>query len=170
MNFLDYKSSFDTLMGVKPDPNEHEKALFARAEKYIRKISWIPGLRMVAVVNSLSMYATHEGSDIDLFVITAKNRMWFVRVLMTLSFWIHGVWRHREDIAGNFCLSFFIEEDAMDMSQIALEDDIYLFFWMYYMKPILVVGDTWGHFLVQNTWVQSEKKIPIFSLLLRMTL
>lgn len=125
---------------------------------------------MVAVVNSLSMYATHEGSDIDLFVITAKNRMWFVRVLMTFSFWIHGVWRHGEDVAGNFCLSFFIEEDAMDISKIALEDDIYLFFWIYYMRPILVVGDTWDHFLVQNTWVQSEKKIPIFSLPLRMTL
>lgn len=35
MNFLDYKSSFDTLMGVKPEPNERENALFARAEKYI---------------------------------------------------------------------------------------------------------------------------------------
>lgn len=170
MNFLDYKSSFDTLMGVKLEPNEHEKALFARAEKYILKISWIPGLRMVAVVNSLSMYATHDGSDIDLFVITARDRIWFVRVLMTFSFWIHGVWRHGEDVAGNFCLSFFIEEDAMDISKIAIEDDVYLFFWMYYMKPILVMGDTWDHFLVHNTWVKSEKKTPVLSLPLRITL
>lgn len=169
MNFLDYKPSFDTLMGVKPEPNEREKALFARAEKYIRKISWIPGLRMIAVVNSLSMYATHEGSDIDLFVITAKNRMWFVRVLMTLVFWLYGVWRYGEDITGNFCLSFFIEEDAMDMSRIALEDDIYLFFWISYMRPILVVGDTWDRFLAENTWVKAEKRTPVFSLSLRTT-
>ena len=169
MNFLDYKPSFDTLMGVKPEPNEREKALFARAEKYIRKISWIPGLRMIAVVNSLSMYATHESSDIDLFVITAKNRMWFVRVLITLVFWLYGVWRYGEDVAGNFCLSFFIEEDAMDMSRIALEDDIYLFFWISYMRPILVVGDTWDRFLAENTWVKAEKRTPVFSLSLRTT-
>jgi hypothetical protein len=89
MNFLNYKSSFDTLMGVKPLPNEHEKILIARAEKYIAKISWIPGLRMVGVVNSLSMYATHERSDIDLFIITANGRMWFVRVVVTVIFLAH---------------------------------------------------------------------------------
>lgn len=124
---------------------------------------------MIAVVNSLSMYATHEDSDIDLFVITAKDRIWFVRILMTVSFWLMGVWRKGEDIAGNFCLSFFIEEDAMDMSAIALEDDIYLYFWIYSMKPILVVGDTWDHFLARNMWVIQEKKMPLFSLPLRVT-
>lgn len=169
MDFLSYKPSFDSLMWVKPEPNEHEKLLFARAEKYIQKISWIPWLRMIAVVNSLSMCATHEDSDIDLFVITAKDCIWFVRVFMTISFWLMGVWRKGEDIAGNFCLSFFIEEDAMDMSAIALEDDIYLYFWIYYMRPILVVGDTWDHFLASNTWVIREKTVSLISLPLGVT-
>jgi hypothetical protein len=93
MDFFSYKSAFDTLMGVKSVPNEHEKILNARAETYIAKITWIPGLRMVAVVNSLSMNATTLDSDIDLFIITAKHRIWLVRVLTTLTFWLHGVWR-----------------------------------------------------------------------------
>ena len=147
---LQYKSSFDSLLWVKPTPNDDEKILFQRAEKYISRITWIPGLRMVAVVNSLSMYATHEWSDIDLFVITAKDRMWIVRVLMTLSFSLMWVWRYGEDIAGNFCLSFFIEEDAMDLSEIAIEDDIYLYFWIYYMKPVYVLGDTYERFHTMN--------------------
>jgi hypothetical protein len=71
-NYLEYKEKFDTLMGVKSKPNDREIALFRRAEKYIRKITWVPGLRMVAVVNSLSMYATHDDSDIDLFIVTGK--------------------------------------------------------------------------------------------------
>jgi hypothetical protein len=70
--------------------------------------------------------------------------------MVTLIFSLHGVWRHGEDVARNFCLSFFVEEDAMDMSEIALEDDIYLYFWLYYMKPIFVVGETFGKFKMQN--------------------
>ena len=168
-NLLAYKSSFDSLLWVKPAPNDHEKILFQRAEKYISRITWIPGMRMVAVVNSLSMYATHEWSDIDLFVITAKDRMWIVRVLMTLSFSLMWVWRHGEDIAGNFCLSFFIEEDAMDLREIAFEDDIYLYFWIYYMKPVYVVGDTYEWFHAMNwKWrtQEIENSLGIFHIII----
>ncbi|MFZ2255768.1 MAG: hypothetical protein WAW59_02485 [Patescibacteria group bacterium] len=41
---------------------------------------------MVAVVNSLSMFATHQDSDIDLFIITKPGTLWFVRLLVTLVF------------------------------------------------------------------------------------
>ena len=40
---------------------------------------------MVAVSNSLAMYATHPDSDIDLFIITAPKRLWIVRTLVLLS-------------------------------------------------------------------------------------
>ena len=70
-------------------------------------VSWIPGLRMVAICNSLSMYASDADSDIDLFVVTEKNRLWFVRILMTIVFQILGVRRHGNHVAKRFCLSFF---------------------------------------------------------------
>lgn len=145
-------------MRVKDTPNEHEKALFARAEKYIKRITWIPWLRMIAVVNSLSMYATHAESDIDLFVVTSRGTLWFVRVLMTAIFWMQGVWRHGENVSWLFCLSFFVEEDSLDMDTIALENDVYLAFWMYYMKPIFVVWDIWEQWKEKNP-VYSEKAI-----------
>ncbi len=114
---------------------------------------------MVAVVNSLSMYATHRDSDIDLFIVTSRGTLWWVRVMVTLTFSLHGVWRHGEDIADHFCLSFFVTEDALDMKEIALEDDIYLYFWMYYMRPILVVGDTWERFQKVNGILDSRLQI-----------
>lgn len=43
---------------------------------------------MVAVVNSLSLYATHEDSDIDLFIVTRPHMLWFVRVLVTGIFFL----------------------------------------------------------------------------------
>jgi hypothetical protein len=67
---LQYKEKFDTLQRVKLEPNGHEIHLFERGQKYIKKLSKIPGIEMIAIVNSLSMYSTHPESDIDLFIIT----------------------------------------------------------------------------------------------------
>ncbi len=150
---LQYKQKFDTYSWVKYEPNNHEKSLFDRAKKYIAYFRFIPWVEMVAIVNSLSMYATHKDSDIDLFIITEKNRMWFVRVFVTLLFSCLWVWRKGDEVAGNFCLSFFITTDAMDLSKIALEDDIYLYYWIYYLKPIFIRGDMYDQFLAQNSWV-----------------
>ena len=150
MDLFAYRTSFDNLLGVKNAPNPHEIMLFKRAKKYIEIITWIPGIRMIAVVNSLSMYATNKNSDIDLFIVTEKNRMWLVRVLLTFVFWMHGVWRHKKEIAGNFCLSFWMENEMMDMEKIALKNDVYLYFWMYYMKPVLLDGTIWEEFQKKN--------------------
>jgi hypothetical protein len=133
-------------------------ALFARAEHYISKLACIPGIEMIAVVNSLSMYATHEDSDIDLFIITQPGMLWFVRLCVTLTLWRYGVWRHGIDIAGNFCLSFYVTTDTIDMSKIAIDDDIYLYNWIYHLKPIFTRGDIYERFLVTNSWVEVDEK------------
>lgn len=155
---LQYKDQFDTQLGIKKYPNDHEKWLFDRAQKYIKKIAHIPWIEMIAVVNSLSMYATHKDSDIDLFIITKPSMIWFVRFFSTLLFWFHWVWRKNEDISGNFCLSFFITTESMDLSQISIKDDIYLYYWIYYMKPIISYNDTYDAFIEQNKWVTLDEK------------
>ena len=111
---------------------------------------------MIAIVNSLSMYATHEDSDIDLFIVTKPGMIWFVRFFSTLILWKHGVWRKWKDIAGNFCLSFFITTEASNLENIAIENDIYLYYWIYYMKPIFQINDTYKQFLRKNSWVQID--------------
>ncbi len=140
-------------MGIRSEPTNHDTVLFSRAQKYIQKTSWIPGIEMIAVVNSLSMYATHEDSDIDLFIITRNWYMWLVRFLITLEFFLLGVWRHGKDIRGNFCLSFFMEESELNIQKIAIDTDIYLYYWIYYLKPILSRNGTYNAFLGANTWV-----------------
>lgn len=82
------------MIGGKASPNAHEEALFLRAQKYIAKICNIPGISMIAVCNSLAMYATHPKSDIDLFIVTRPGMLWWVRCMITLRFWWYNVWRH----------------------------------------------------------------------------
>jgi hypothetical protein len=110
---------------------------------------------MIAIVNSLSMYATHEDSDIDLLIVTQPGMIWLVRFFATFILWSHGVWRHGEDVAGNFCLSFFITTDALDLSPIAIEDDIYLYYWIYYLKPVFDRDGVYERFARVNERVGS---------------
>ncbi len=48
---------------------------------------------MIAICNSLSMFATKKDSDIDLFIVSEAKMIWFVRFFVTLIFWKNGVWR-----------------------------------------------------------------------------
>ena len=139
-------------MWVKRAPDDHEKALLERARKYARILSWIPGIEMIAVVNSVSMYATHPDSDIDFFIITRPKNIWFVRFFATTLLWSAGVWRHGEDIAWNICLSFFITTEAMDLEKIAIDNDIYLAFWIEYMIPLYNHSGTYEAFMEANNW------------------
>jgi hypothetical protein len=154
---LQYKKKFHLLLWIKESPNEYEVHLFERAQKYIQKLSRIPGIEMIAVVNSLSMYATHKDSDIDLFIVTQPGMIWFVRFFSTCILWKNRVWRKNEDIAGNFCLSFFITTEALDFSKIAIENDIYLYYWIYFLKPIFEKNNTYEKFLEANNWVQIDE-------------
>ena len=111
-------------------------------------------MRMIAVVNSLSMFSTHKDSDIDLFIICAPKTLWFVRICTTFLFHILGVRRHHAHIQGQLCLSFFCTTDDIDMSTIALDQDIYLYYWVYFLKPLINIQSTYEDFIHANDWVQ----------------
>ena len=85
-NMHQYKSKFLQHFSAKDQPDSYEQEIIQKTQKYMKYISWIPGLKMVALCNSTSYWATDKGSDIDLFIVTAPNRMWLVRILVTCIF------------------------------------------------------------------------------------
>lgn len=133
--------------------SEIEKKLWRRAEKYVRILRMIPFLRMVAVCNNLAFGKVDEKSDIDLFIVAGRGRLFIVRLFVTFLLHVMGVRRHGKKVAGRFCLSFFVDEDGMDMRKIAIDNDIYLAFWVRTMVPLMDDGVS-GEFLKENEWVR----------------
>lgn len=43
------------------------------------------------------------------------------------------------------------------MSQIAIDDDIYLYYWIYFLKPILDYDNSYNQFLQKNSWVALDE-------------
>lgn len=136
------------------------RKLWKKVRRFHFLFSLCPFVKLVAVCNSLPLYAVDENSDIDLFVVTKKNRMFLTRLFLTLLTSLFGVRRHGKKVARRFCLSFYITEDALDLRSIALEPyDIYLAYWIKTLEPVAGDYETYQNFLRTNApWMSDYFK------------
>ena len=154
--FIDY-------FNIKENPTQIELDFYDKIEKYLKFIKWIPGLRMVWIWNSISMNCSSEDSDIDLFIVTTNETMWLNRIIITIIFQLLWVRKTATNHAGRFCLSFFSTIDWLDFSSWKIENDIYLYFWILYFKPILDYNSTYALFLDKNrSWANFSEYSSIF--------
>lgn len=149
-----FKKYFD----IKENQSDIEKDFFKKTYKYVNYIKWIPWLKMISIWNSLAMNNANSESDIDLYIVTTRNSMWLNRIIITFLFQIMWVRKNDKNHAGRFCLSFFSTLDWMDFRKWKIENDIYLYFWIVYMKPILDYNNTYEIFLKLNKeWLEIDE-------------
>lgn len=141
---------FKTIQNIKEYPSGSENELMKKTIKYIWLIKWIPWIEMIAIWNSVAMNSANSNSDIDLFIITSPSRLWIVRIFITLIFQVLLVRKTSKKHKWKFCLSFFCTTNSLNFEKIAIENDIYLYFWMIYLKPILNYNNTWETFIEEN--------------------
>ena len=150
-------NNFKKYFKIKEEYSKEEKKYFDKAYKYIKYIKWIPWIKMIWIWNSLATKSATEKSDIDLYIVTDKNAMWFVRIFVTFIFQIFWVRKDEKNHAGRFCLSFFSTIDWMDFWKFKIENDIYLYFRIVYFKPILDYNETYKKFLeINSTWANFD--------------
>ena len=83
------------------------------AAKVARLLSGFPYVRGVAVSGSLSKNFANEKSDIDFFIITAKDRLWLARTIMHL-------FKKFTFLIGKqhwFCMNYYVDEAALEIRE-----------------------------------------------------
>jgi len=127
-----YYSLTDDLNQTKKYFTRHEihKHLINKAKKISYLLRFIPFLNKIYICNSLAIGKANKKSDIDFFVITEKGMMFLTRLLLTIPISIFGYRRHDNEIEQKICLSFFTEVDNANLEKIAIENDIYLIYWI----------------------------------------
>jgi hypothetical protein len=124
---------------------------FKIAERAAWLIHFIPTVKMAAVCNN---FYYREQSDIDFFIIAEKKRMWLTRLLVTALLHLFRLRRHDQKIADRICLSFYITEDALNLSGIALQpDDPYLYYWLGFLEPVYG-QECYNEFWAANDWLK----------------
>ncbi len=131
----------------------HAGKLWRRVTRWRWLFRATPFLKYVAVGNTLAMGWPESDSDIDIFVVAKRNRLFTARFFLTLFTSLFRVRRHGDRIAGQFCLSFFVSESASDLSKLALgKEDPYLAFWTATLVPVW--SDSAKDFYKANAWVK----------------
>jgi len=144
-------------ININETPWKWDKEYTKKTLKYIKYIKWIPWIRMIWIWNSISMNSWTKESDIDLYIVSSKNRLWLVRILTTLIFQILGIRKTWKKHEWRFCLSFFSTLEWMDFSIFKISNDIYLYFWIIYFKPLLSYNNTYELFIKKNnSWANFE--------------
>ena len=125
--------------------NKKASGLIKIAGKVSDMLIKFPYVRGIAISGSLSKNYADENSDIDLFIITAKNRLWIARTLMhtfkKLTFLVN-----KQDY---FCMNYYIDEQELEIT----EKTVYTAIEVVTLMPLQ--GDNiFERFYAENVWTQ----------------
>lgn len=148
------------IIGKRKTSRAWAEKKFKIARRLAGCLKYLVGVKMVAVVNSVVLGSVKQDSDIDLFIVTARGRLWLVRLLVTLFAQLLGVRRHGRHISDRLCLSFYVTDDRLDLSAVRYPTDPYFYYWLATFEPIYDDG-CYEKFIAQNQWVLD--RLPNFS-------
>ncbi len=112
----------------------------------------VPWIKLVGISGGLAMDNAEKRDDIDLFLVTAKNRLWISRILslglLTLTGQRRKVRELNRFIAGKLCLNTLLEEDRLEQKS----KDMYLAHEVLQMKVLWQRYGIYSKYLSDNEW------------------
>src|SRR3989339_626148 len=114
-----------SIVKTRMDRYNHTDRKFKIALKVARWFKLIPWIRMIAVGNIIGANNLDDNSDIDLFVITERNRAWITRLFCAGLMAVFNMRPKPEKKRDKICLSFFIDENNMNLEKINLIKKIF---------------------------------------------
>jgi hypothetical protein len=143
----------DNIYLLRKQNNNWAERKFQKTVRIVKIFSFLPFVKMVAVCNNLSYSNSREASDIDLFVVSKKNKIWLARFFCLLILKILDLRPKEEDRRDKFCLSFFIDENYLNMKSVMLgQHDVHFVYWFSQFLPIYDPEKLYEKLLVANSW------------------
>lgn len=131
-----------------------QSAVYIRKANLISKLlKIIPWIKLVGISGGLSMENSGKDGDIDLVLITAKNKIWLTRFLTLFLLQITGQRRKVTDskrkAAGKICCNLIMEEDFLEQKK----KDLYSAHEVLQMRILWERDGVYSKYLSDNEWV-----------------
>lgn len=158
-NKVDFKSGFyflksrEEIVRTRLSRYNISEERFKRALKFIRILRFVPFIKCIMVCNRLGYSNVHQNSDIDLAVITKKNRLWLTRLLSVGFLSILKVRPKQIKRSKAIDLSFFISEDSLNLESLKFSQDVHFPYWVNQFIPVFDDG-IFQKFIQDNQWVR----------------
>jgi predicted nucleotidyltransferase len=130
-----------------------------RLKLYLKILSFFPQIKLIGFSGSLAMMNADKDDDIDLFIITAKNRLFtgrFVAIILAKILGIHRFYNKSYKLPvtcykDKVCLNLFFDES--DLAVPDFKRNEYVAHEILQMKPIVNKDSVYERFLAANSWV-----------------
>ncbi len=132
---------------------ELAKKFWRMARKKVNLFRWIPFVKLVGVMNSLSHDNVGRDSDIDFFIVAREGRIWTVRAITLWLLRFLG-WRAGRQKYLKISPDLFLSEDGMDLSQAGIPNDYLLAYWACDFIPVYK-AEFFRKFWQANAWLKT---------------
>lgn len=141
------------LVGKRKRKEKQSGYYFKKTKLLTSLLKLIPWVKLVGISGGLSMDNASKLDDIDLFIVTSKNRLWLSRILtlglLSLTGQRRKVGENGRKIAGKLCINMLLEEDRLAL----VDKDIYLAHEVLQMKVLWERDGMYQKYLEDNEWV-----------------
>lgn len=131
-----------------------ERARRARGCAYL--LRGVPFLRLVGLNGSLVTGTMNRESDIDFYIVTAADRLYLTRALVTLVVHLTGWRRYGDKIRGRICLNRFATVEALEITP---HDDYHARVFSG-LVPLWAVDETYSQYVAANRWMTDFSAPP----------
>lgn len=115
-------------------------------------LSKIPWIKLLCVTGSCAAFNKEETGDIDVFIVSARNRVWLTRLFTVLILKVLNIYRTDTSYVNKLCPNLIVAEDAMSWEH---DKNVFVAHEICAMHPMLDRDSTYFKFLSQNSWVRS---------------
>lgn len=122
-----------------------------QARRWATRLQILPGVRFIGITGSLAMANAQPHDDIDLLVITARERLWLTRALVLSTLLAFGVKRADDDRPAHpnlICANIFLSEADLHIP----DHNLFIAHEICQMLPLLG-AETYTRFIQANRWV-----------------
>jgi hypothetical protein len=159
-NKLTFRKGFYYLRGRDRIVEERlDKYIYAWQKfRIVRRVAgllkMIPFIKLIAVCNDLAYFNAPEESDLDFFIITAKNRIWTTRFAAVLLTKLFGLRPSPKSKKNKICLSVYVSEDKLNLEDLKISaDDLHFAYWLENLIPVYDSGGYYQKLREANIWI-----------------
>lgn len=153
--YVTFKNDKYSLPGVRninwEERKEDSMTLIKRNMHVFKIIGKIPWVKMVAVTGSAAAYNASKDDDLDVFIVSAKNRVWLTRGFSSIVLLILGKFHTSREPGNQICTNLYVDEDNLSWPED--KRNVYTASEIIKMQPIIDKDNTYFKFLSANKWV-----------------
>ncbi len=129
------------------------KKKLQKVQLFLKILSYFPQIQLIGLSGTVAMMNAEGKDDIDIFIISARKRLWTARMMSLIIAQMFGLRRKAGNIhtKDKVCLNLFFDESNLKVPKFKQTE--YVAHEILQMKPLINKSGVYEKFLAANRWV-----------------